>query len=183
MPGFAGSHEGYPRGGWENKMNQERLFVFVCETWCIEGKERSLRLLFSLVSLIMLQTDVVLVLCMSCAHTKSHSLTHRGDSNEWYNDTTMDLEIIPHLLNQMWCRRKLLLRIVKLISFLFFCAKCFGNHAFVLKCASVKLFSHTSCLYVSYFVVICVSNLVSAGLHGGCLSCSPSCPNMVLCWL
>jgi len=180
MPGFAGSHDGYPRGGRENKIDRERLFVVVCETWCIEGKERSLGLLLSLVSLIMLQTDVVLAL-----HTQSHtvSCTEVTVMNDAMLQKNMpvDLEMLLHLLNQTRCRRKLVenckvdLKIIK--------CKCVGNHASVLICSSLKLFSHTSCLYVLYFVVICVSNLVSAGLHGGCLSCSPSCPNMVLCWL
>lgn len=169
MPGFAGSHEGYPRGGRENKIDGERLFVFVCETWCIEGKERSLRLLFSLVSLIMQQTDVVLAL-----HTQSHTVSRT-------EVTVMNDTMIQRTCQWIW--KCFLFRNCKVDFKKCLKCKCVGNHASVLKWSSVKLFSHTSCLYVSYFVVICVSNLVSAGLHGGCLSCSPSCPNMVLCWL
>lgn len=191
MPGFAGSHEGYPRGGWENKMNRERLFVFVCETWCIEGKEGSLRLLFSLVSLTMLQTDVVLALCMSYTHIHTQSHTVSCTEVTVMNDTMTLEEHVSWSRNASSFTQSNMVSQetavegckVDLIFFFAFSAKCVGNHAFVLKCASVKLFFHTSCLYISYFVVICVCNLVSAGLHGGCLSCSPSCPNMVLCWL
>lgn len=41
---------------------------------------------------------------------------------QWhYKNKPMDLEIIPHLRNQTWCRRKLLLSIVKFFCLFVFC--------------------------------------------------------------
>ncbi len=134
--------------------------------------------------------------CICPIHRYTHKVT-QSHAQRWLINDTMTLEEHANgsrnassLTQSNMCRRKLQLRAVKLIYFRFFgfSAKCAGNHAFVLKCASVKLFLHTSCLYISYFVFICVcviwwvlgcmvaaSFVLPAVLTWCCVDCKHSC--------